>query len=164
MYWKGHWTSVISSPTFSKESWNFYTIRSVGMGNDCMLNFTFQIGSLWRNMNISCIFYFSKLTSINTQYSSLWDTQEMMLFTKYLIKLKCIGRISWSFWYWFDLKSSIELDIKKMLYLSSAPLRGIAPWNEIEHILCSILKLSTLLLENDKIVLKQIVWENHKWY
>ena len=28
----------------------------------------------WRNMHISSIFYFSKSTSINTQYSSLWDT------------------------------------------------------------------------------------------
>ena len=53
----------------------------------------------WRYMNISSIFYFSKSTSINTQYSSLWNTLKMMLFTKYLIKRKCIGRISWNFWY-----------------------------------------------------------------
>ena len=54
----------------------------------------------WRNMNIPSIFYFSTLssTSINTQYSSLWDTLKMMLFTKYLIKWKRIGRISWKFW------------------------------------------------------------------
>ena len=26
---------------FHKKSWDFYTIRSVGMGNDCMLGFTF---------------------------------------------------------------------------------------------------------------------------
>ena len=38
---KGHWTSITSSSTFSKKSWDFYTIRSVGMGNDCMLSFTF---------------------------------------------------------------------------------------------------------------------------
>ena len=66
----------------------------------------------WGNMNISSIFYFPKSTSINTQYSSLWGTLKMMLFTKYLIKWKRIGRISWNFRYWFDLKSSIELDIK----------------------------------------------------
>ena len=36
-------------------------------------------------MHISSIFYFSKSTSINTQYSSLWDTLKMMLFTKYFI-------------------------------------------------------------------------------
>ena len=48
----------------------------------------------------------------------------MMLFTKYLIKLKHIGRISWKFWYWFNSISSIELDIKRYtLYLSNAPLR-----------------------------------------
>ena len=78
----------------------------------------------WRNMSISSIFYFSKSTSINTQYSSLWDTLKMMLFIKYLIfKWKCIGRISWKFQYWFNLKSTIELDIKRwMLYLSNAPL------------------------------------------
>ena len=53
----------------------------------------------WRYMNISSIFYFSKSTSINTQYSSLWDTLKMMLFTKYLIKWKHIGRISRNFRY-----------------------------------------------------------------
>ena len=77
----------------------------------------------WRNMNISSIFYFSKSTSKNTQYSSLWGTLKMMLFTKYLIKWKRIVRISWNFRYWFDFKFSIELDMKKMLYLSSAPLK-----------------------------------------
>ena len=38
---KGHWTSVTSFPTFSKKKLRFYTIRSVGMGNDCLLSFTF---------------------------------------------------------------------------------------------------------------------------
>ena len=75
----------------------------------------------WRNMNISSIFYFSKSTSINTQYSSLWDTLKMMLFTKYLIKWKRIGRISWKFRYWFNLKSSIELDIKRVLAPGEKP-------------------------------------------
>ena len=78
---------------------------------------------LWRNMNISCIFCFSKSTSISTQYSSLWDTLEMMMFTKYFIKWKWIGRIRWKFGYWFYLKSCIELNTKRwMLYLSNAPL------------------------------------------
>ena len=88
----------------------------------------YRLTYFWRNMNISSIFYFSKSTSINTQYSSLWGTLKMMLFTKYLIKWKRIGRISWNFRYWFDFKSSIELDIKRhMLYLSNAPLRHRAP-------------------------------------
>ena len=26
---------------FQKTKWDFHTIRSVGMGNDCMLSFTF---------------------------------------------------------------------------------------------------------------------------
>ena len=78
-----------------------------------------------RNMNISSIFYFPKSTSINTQYSSLWDALKMMLLTKCLIKWKRSGRISWKFQYWFHLKSSIELDIKRyMLYLSNANANG----------------------------------------
>ena len=31
---------------FPKKRWDFYTIRSVSMGNDCMLSFTFQIDLL----------------------------------------------------------------------------------------------------------------------
>ena len=84
---------------------------------------TTRLTYFWRNMNIPCIFYFSKSTSINTQYSSLWDTLEMMLFTKYLLKLKRIGRISWKFQCLSNIKFSIELDVKRyMLYLSNAPL------------------------------------------
>ena len=56
----------------------------------------------WRNMNISSILFFSKSTSINTQYSNLWVTLKMMLFTKYPIKWKRIGRIGWKFRYWFS--------------------------------------------------------------
>ena len=67
-----------------------------------------------RNMNISSIFYFPKSTSINTQYSSLWDTLKMLLLTKYLIKWKCIGRISWKFWYWFNFKIVYGINIKKI--------------------------------------------------
>ena len=86
----------------------------------------FRLTYFWRNMHFSSIFYVSKSTSINTQYSSLWDTLKMMLFTKYLIKWKCIGRISWNFRYWFYFKSSIELDIKRyMLYFSNTPLMYI---------------------------------------
>ena len=70
--------------------------------------------SFWRNMNTSSIFYFSKSTSINTQNSSLWDTLKMMLFKKTLIKWKHIGRISWKFQHWFNLRS-IELDIKRLM-------------------------------------------------
>ena len=118
MFLKEHWTSITSSPTFSPKSWDFCTIRSVGIDNDYILSFTFysRLTYFWRNMNISSIFYFSKSTSINTQYSSLWDTLKMMLFTKYFIKWNCVGRISWKFWHWFDLKSSTELVIKDRCY------------------------------------------------
>ena len=80
----------------------------------------------WRNVNIFSIFYFSKSTSINTQYSGLWDTLKMTLFTKYLIKWKRIGRISWKFRYWFNWKSSIEQDTKKMdVILIQCPFKYI---------------------------------------
>ena len=61
------------------------------------------------------IFYYSESTSINTQNSSIWDTLKMMLFTKYLIKWKCIGRISWKFRHCLHLRFSIELDIDVIL-------------------------------------------------
>ena len=38
---KGALVKLTSSPNFFPKSWDFYTIRSVGMGNDCMLSFTF---------------------------------------------------------------------------------------------------------------------------
>ena len=38
---KGHWTSIASSSNFFQKSWDFYTIGSVGMSNDCMLSFMF---------------------------------------------------------------------------------------------------------------------------
>ena len=68
----------------------------------------------WSNINIINIFYFSKSTSTNTQHSSLWDTLKMMLFTRYLIKWKHVGKISWKFRKWLNLKFYIKLDIKKI--------------------------------------------------
>ena len=54
----------------------------------------------------------------------VWDTLKMMLFTKYLIEWKRIGRIWWKLWFWFNLQSSLQLDMKRqMLYLSNTPLR-----------------------------------------
>ena len=46
---KGHWASITSSPNFKKKkkkNWDFYPIRSGGMGNDFMLNFTILIDVL----------------------------------------------------------------------------------------------------------------------
>ena len=95
-------------------------------------------------MNNSSILYFSKSTSINTQYSSLWGTLEMMLFTKYLIKWKRIGRISWKFRYWFNLKFSVELDTKKIdVILVQCPFKSE-----------TILFINFLLLHWNRIVYK----------
>ena len=117
------------------------------MGNDCMLSLRSRLIYFCRNMNISSIFYFSKSTSINTQYSSLWDTLEMMLFLKYLIKWKRVGRISWNFRCWSNLKSSIELDIKRqMLYLSNASLNYLHKFTKKNGQHCVIEMTHTLPL------------------
>ena len=51
---------------------------------------------------------------------------------KNLIKWKCIGRISWKFQYWFNLKFCFELDTKRwMLCLSNIPLSIIVTLNLI---------------------------------
>ena len=111
---KGHWTSSTSSPTFfPKKVGIFIPLEVLAWVKTACQVLRSRLTYFWRNMNISNVFYFSKSTSINTQYSSLWGTLKMMLFTKYLIKWKRIGRNSWNFWYWFDFKSSIELDIKR---------------------------------------------------
>ena len=73
-----------------------------------------RLTCFWRNLNISSIFYLSKSTSINTQYSTLWDTLKMLLFTKYLIKWKCIGRISWKLQYWFNFKILYRIRYKQI--------------------------------------------------
>ena len=67
--------------------------------------FSSSLTYFWRNSNSSSTFYFSKLTTIDTQYSGLWDTLEMMLFTIYCIKWKCIDRNSWKVGYCLFLSS-----------------------------------------------------------
>ena len=112
---KGHWTSITSySNIFQKKVGIFMPLEDLAWVMTACWVLRSRLTYFWRNMNISSIFYFSKSTSINTQYNSLWDTLKMMLFTRYLIKWKRIGGISWKFWYWFNLKSSIELHIKKI--------------------------------------------------
>ena len=56
-------------------------------------------------MNISGIFYFSKSTSINTQYSSLWDTLKMMLINKIPHKMKTHWQNQLKIWVlvWFKI-------------------------------------------------------------
>ena len=56
---------------------------------------------LWRNVNISSIFHYSKSASVNTQHSSLWDTIGLILLTNKEV------------WYWFSVKFSIELHTKR---------------------------------------------------
>ena len=36
--WMTHWTNSASSPNFFQKNWDFYTIRSVYLCSDCMLN------------------------------------------------------------------------------------------------------------------------------
>ena len=119
---KAHWTTITSSPNFFQKSWDFYIFRSFLMVMTACWVLHSRLIYFWRNVDISSIFYFSKSTSINTQYSSLWDTLKMMLFTKYLIKWKGIDRIGWKFRYWFNLKLSVELDKKGRCCTCSIPL------------------------------------------
>ena len=86
-------------PTFSKKVGIFIPSEVLAWVMTACRVLRSRLTYFWRYMNISCIFYLSKSTSINTQYSSLWDTLKMLLFTKYLIKWKRIVRISWNFWY-----------------------------------------------------------------
>ena len=86
---KGHWTSITSSNFFQKKRIRiFIPLEVLAWVMIACWVLRSRLTYFWRNMNISSIFYFSKSTSINTQYSSLWDTLKMMLFTKYLIKWK----------------------------------------------------------------------------
>ena len=105
---KGNWASITSSPDFFLKKVGVFVPLEVLA---CVMTACWVLHSgltyFWRNMNISSIFYLSKSTSINTQHCSLWVTLKMMLFTKYLIKGKRIGRISWKFRCWFNLKSYV---------------------------------------------------------
>ena len=75
-------------PTFSRKVGIFIPLEVLAWVMTACRVLRSRLTYFWRYMNISSIFYFSKSTSINTQYSSLWDTLKMMLFTKYLIKWK----------------------------------------------------------------------------
>ena len=67
---------------FPPKSWDFYTIRSVDMGNDWVLHS--RLTNFWRNMNISSIFYFSKSTP-------------RVNFNKYTIQWPIYGTL-WGWW------------------------------------------------------------------
>ena len=92
---------------------------------------------IWRNMNISSISYFWKSTLINTQYSSLCDTLKMMLFIKYIIKWKCIGRMNWKFWfkilYRIKQKKKKKKKIDVILNCLNAPLIVLLYCDDIHH-------------------------------
>ena len=113
------------------------------MGNDWILCFMFKINFPFNKKYIFQT-YFSKSTGINSQYSILWDT---MLFTQYLIKWKGIGRMSWKFQYWLNLKLSIELHIKRSILINIKLAK--CPFNcnisNNEHYNCSESLLSHLL-------------------
>ena len=71
---KGHWTSITSSPNFfHKKSWDIYTIRSVCMGKDCMLSFTFQIGLLLKK----CVIIHIDIDFFSVPYRVTSQPQEL---------------------------------------------------------------------------------------
>ena len=132
---KGHWTSkTSSSPKFFKKVGIFIPMEVLAWVLTACWVLRSRLTYFWWNMNISSVFYFSKSSSINTQYSCLWDTMKMMLFTKYLKKTNKQTKQnktkqkqsvkSAEIVVFVHLKSSIELDIKdKIIYLSNAPLK-----------------------------------------
>ena len=91
----------------SPKSWDFILLEVLAWVMTACWILHSSLIYFWRNMHISSIFYFSKSTSINIQYSSLWDTLKMMLFIKYIIKWKHFSRISWKFRNRFYSKLSI---------------------------------------------------------
>ena len=93
--------------------------------------------------NISSIFYFIKLTPM-IAHSRRWNTMKIMLFTKYLKKWRCIGKINWIFVYLFNLKSSTELVIEKIDVILVQWTKGPATYsssalqNKLHYILLNV--------------------------
>ena len=104
---KGHWRKLcnIIPNFFQKKSWDFHTLVVLAweMTSGWVLCSRLTDEKIW--IFLAFPIFQSRL--------SLWDTLKMMLFTKYFIEWKCICRISWKFLYWFNLKSSIEIDMKR---------------------------------------------------
>ena len=92
---KGHWTSIISSPKFLKKVVIFIPLKLLAWVMTASWVSRSRLTYFW--MNMSSIFYFSKSTSINTQYGSLWDTLKMMLFTKYIINENALAELAENF-------------------------------------------------------------------
>ena len=59
---KGHRTTSASSPDFFQKSWDFYTIRSVYLCNDCMLYLTGSFNLVTKIIYFSCSSHFQKST------------------------------------------------------------------------------------------------------
>ena len=55
---KGHWTTSASSPIIFQKSWDFYTIRSVYLCSDCVLNFSCNFNSVTKIYFFSCSNHF----------------------------------------------------------------------------------------------------------
>ena len=90
---KGHWTSVTSSPQFLFKKVEIFIPKEVlaKVMTACWLLHSSSTYFL-RNIAICSNFYFLKSTSKNTQYSGLWDTLGMMLFTKKSNEMKTLWR------------------------------------------------------------------------
>ena len=86
------------------------------MGNDCMLSFTYLTDLLLKEYEYFIAFFFFKVDFNKYTIQCLWDILKMMLFTKYFMKWNRIGRNSWKFQYWFNLKSSMELDTTRIVF------------------------------------------------
>ena len=67
-------------------------------------------------------------------------------------KMKCIGRISWKFWYWINLKFSIELDVKKIFILVQCPFKRNKCGKFWESCKTGVIQTEKRILRVDKIL------------
>ena len=129
--------------------------RSVGIGNECMPSLCSRLTYFWTD--VQKLLYFPKLTSINTQYSSLWDTLEIMLFTKYPHKMKTHwqNQLKMS-WKWFNLISSWDLDLKRWCYICPMPLYSAIQ----KHSMCCLLSIA----DTSKLMIQKNPYHNCKMW
>ena len=73
------------------------------MDNYCMLILIFQFNLVRRNMHNHSIFYFSKSTLINIQYSGPWETLRMRLINPHKMKTRCQNQLKIVGWTYFEV-------------------------------------------------------------
>ena len=101
---KGQWTTSSSSPDFFfQKSWDFYTIRSVYLCNDSMLNHTCSFNFITKIRNFSCGGHFFKSLLLKMAATVLTvEFGTIILVRRKILKLACAvlwtdTKINWTF-------------------------------------------------------------------